>query len=101
MFSYLAHLLRTLRHHPAYSALNVLGLALALACSLLLYWLVRRQAATQVASLFYLTPAVTALMAWVLFGERLDMLSIVGMVACAVAVLLVNVRQARGRVTPP
>jgi cell division protein FtsX len=41
MFSHLAHLLRTLRHHPAYSALNVLGLALALACSLLLYWLVR------------------------------------------------------------
>jgi cell division protein FtsX len=41
MFSHLTHLLRTLRHHPAYSALNVLGLALALACSLLLYWLVR------------------------------------------------------------
>ena len=41
MFSHLINLLRTLRHHPAYSALNVLGLALALACSLLLYWLVR------------------------------------------------------------
>jgi putative ABC transport system permease protein len=41
MFLHLTHLLRTLRHHPTYSALNVLGLALALACSLLLYWLVR------------------------------------------------------------
>ena len=41
MFPHLTHLPRTLRHHPAYSALNVLGLALALACSLLLYWLVR------------------------------------------------------------
>ena len=38
----------------------------------LLYWLIRRSAATSVASLFYLVPAVTALMAFILFGERLD-----------------------------
>ena len=38
----------------------------------LLYWLIRRSAATSVASLFYLVPAVTALMAYVLFGEQLD-----------------------------
>jgi drug/metabolite transporter (DMT)-like permease len=56
----------------------------------LLYWLIRRQAASQVASLFYLVPATTALMAYVLFGERLDAVAIVGMVACAAAVLLVN-----------
>jgi len=55
-----------------------------------LYWLIRRQAATQVASLFYLVPAVTALMAYALFGERLDMLAILGIVVCAAAVLLVN-----------
>src|SRR5436305_8954304 len=60
----------------------------------LLYWLIRRSAATSVASLFYLVPAVTALMAYVLFGERLDALSIAGMIACAAAVLLVN-RSAR------
>jgi drug/metabolite transporter (DMT)-like permease len=76
-------------------ALGWLVLVMSFGANLVLYWLVRRQAATQVASLFYLTPAVTALMAWVLFGERLDVLSIVGMVACAVAVLLVNVRQGR------
>ena len=35
------------------------------------------------ASLFYLVPAVTALMAYVLFGERLDAVAVVGMVACA------------------
>src|SRR3569833_1672883 len=42
----------------------------------LLYWLIRRQAATSVASLFYLVPAVTALMAYVLFDARLDPLAI-------------------------
>ena len=56
----------------------------------LLYWLIRRQAATSVASLFYLVPAVTALMAYVLFGERLDAVAIAGMVACAAAVFVVN-----------
>uniref|UniRef100_Q07L08 EamA domain-containing protein n=1 Tax=Rhodopseudomonas palustris (strain BisA53) TaxID=316055 RepID=Q07L08_RHOP5 len=56
----------------------------------LLYWLIRRSAATSVASLFYLAPAVTALMAYALFDERLDSVSIAGMVACAAAVFLVN-----------
>ena len=58
----------------------------------LLYWLIRRSAATSVASLFYLVPAVTAAMAYVLFGERLDLVAVVGMVACAAAVFLVNRR---------
>ena len=58
----------------------------------LLYWLIRRSAATSVASLFYLVPAVTAAMAYVLFGERLDAIAIAGMVACAAAVFLVNRR---------
>jgi drug/metabolite transporter (DMT)-like permease len=58
----------------------------------LLYWLIRRSAATSVASLFYLVPAVTALMAFVLFGERLDPVAIAGMIACAAAVFLVNRR---------
>src|SRR6266403_2708861 len=60
----------------------------------LLYWLIRRSAATSVASLFYLVPAVTAVMAYLLFGERLDGIAIAGMVACAAAVFLVN-RRAR------
>src|ERR1700733_3953068 len=58
----------------------------------LLYWLIRRSAATSVASLFYLVPAVTAVMAYVLFGERLDPVAMSGMVACAAAVFLVNRR---------
>jgi drug/metabolite transporter (DMT)-like permease len=43
-----------------------------------------------VASLFYLVPVVTALMAFVLFNERLDLLGIIGMVLCAAGVFLVN-----------
>jgi drug/metabolite transporter (DMT)-like permease len=58
----------------------------------LLYWLIRRSAATSVASLFYLVPAVTAVMAYLLFGEQLDTMSMIGMVACAAAVFLVNRR---------
>ena len=58
----------------------------------LLYWLIRRSAATSVASLFYLVPAVTSAMAYILFGERLDAVAIVGMAACAAAVFVVNRR---------
>jgi drug/metabolite transporter (DMT)-like permease len=58
----------------------------------LLYWLIRRSAATSVASLFYLVPALTAVMAYVLFGEQLDTVAIAGMIACAAAVFLVNRR---------
>ena len=57
----------------------------------LLYWLIRRTAAaTSVASLFYLVPAVTSVMAYLLFNERLDTIAIIGMVACAAAVFVVN-----------
>src|ERR1700710_174592 len=66
----------------------------------LLYWLIRRSAATSVASLFYLVPAVTAVMAYMLFDERLDAIAIVGMVACAAAVFLVNRRAWGDRAVP-
>jgi drug/metabolite transporter (DMT)-like permease len=71
-------------------ALIWLAVVLSLGSIGLLYWLIRRSAATSVASLFYLVPAVTAVMAYVLFGERLDTVAIVGMIACAAAVFLVN-----------
>jgi drug/metabolite transporter (DMT)-like permease len=73
-------------------ALAWLAVALSIGSIGLLYWLIRHQAATSVASLFYLVPAVTAVMAFVLFNERLDAVAIAGMVACAAAVFLVNRR---------
>jgi drug/metabolite transporter (DMT)-like permease len=73
-------------------ALAWLAVVLSIGSIGLLYWLIRRSAATSVASLFYLVPAVTAVMAYGLFGERLDGIAIAGMVACAAAVFLVNRR---------
>jgi uncharacterized membrane protein len=75
---------------PFVGAVVWLALVLSIGSIGLLYWLIRRSAATQVASLFYLVPATTALMAFVLFGETLTWLAILGMVVCAAAVLLVN-----------
>ena len=81
-------------HWTSEFVLAVIWLAVVLSIGSigLLYWLIRRSAATSVASLFYLVPAVTAAMAYVLFGERLDAIAIVGMTACAAAVFLVNRR---------
>jgi drug/metabolite transporter (DMT)-like permease len=61
----------------------------------LLYFLIRREAATRVVSLFYLTPPFTALMAWLLFDERLAPLALVGMAVCVAGVALVNWRVAQ------
>ncbi len=58
----------------------------------LLYWLLRHGAAADVARLFYLVPPVTAVMAFALFGERLDALAIAGMVLIAIAVALARRR---------
>jgi drug/metabolite transporter (DMT)-like permease len=73
-------------------ALSWLAVVLSIGSIGLLYWLIRRSAATSVASLFYLVPAVTSLMAYVLFDEKLDAVAITGMTACAAAVFLVNRR---------
>src|SRR5260370_31905030 len=45
----------------------------------LLYWLIRRSAATAVASLFYLVPAVIPVLVYVLVRELIDRGSIGGM----------------------
>jgi len=83
-------------HWTAEFALALIWLVVVLSIGSigLLYWLIRRSAATSVASLFYLVPTVTSLMAFILFGERLDAIAIVGMTACAAAVFLVNRRTA-------
>ena len=58
----------------------------------LLYWLLRHGAAADVARLFYLVPPVTALMAFALFGERLDAFALAGMVLIALGVALARRR---------
>jgi len=81
-------------------AMAWLVLVLSIAAVGLMYWLIRRSAATGFASLFYLVPAVTALLAFLLFGERLDALSILGMLVCAVGVVLANRGAALRQATP-
>src|SRR5215468_3806921 len=67
-----------------------LVLVLSIGAVGLMYWLIRRSAATGFASLFYLVPVVTAFFAFILFDERLDSISMLGMVICAAGVALVN-----------
>ena len=76
-------------------ALVWLVLVLSIAAVALMYWLIRRSGATGFASLFYLVPVVTALLAYILFDERLDSISILGMLICTGGVALVNRGTAR------
>lgn len=71
-------------------ALFWLVVVLSLGAISLLYLLLRRGAASRVASLFFLTPPTTALIAWPLFGERLGPLELLGMAVAVAGVALVN-----------
>lgn len=66
-----------------------LVLGVSVGAILLLMWLIRRGAASQVASLFYLVPPVTALQAFWLFDERLGVLAITGGIVSITGVALV------------
>jgi drug/metabolite transporter (DMT)-like permease len=85
-------------HLTAALAWSVLGLTLG--GSSLLYLLLQRGAATQVASLMFLVPPTTALMAWWIFGETLSPLMLVGMVLTVVGVACV-VRPVSSPTPPP
>ena len=78
-------------------ALGWLVFVLSLGGIWLFYFLIRRAAATRVVSLFYLTPPVTALMAWALFGEHLALPALAGMAVCVAGVFLVNWRAGGAR----
>lgn len=77
---------------PLWLALGWLVLVLSLGAVALLYWLIRRGRAAEVASLFFLVPPCTALIAWPLFGETLGPLELAGMALAALGVWLVNRR---------
>ena len=72
-------------------------LVLSVGAISLLYWLLRRGAAADVARLFYLVPAVTMLMALALFGEPITWLAVLGLVLIAVGVGLARPRDANQR----
>jgi drug/metabolite transporter (DMT)-like permease len=69
-------------------ALGWLVLVLSLGAVSLLNLLIRRGGAVNVASLFYLTPPMTALVAWAVFGETLSGWTLAGMALAAAGVWL-------------
>ena len=65
-----------------------MSLAISVGAGALLYFMIRRGAVARVASLFYLVPPVTALIAWPLFGERFSPLGLLGLLLAALGVAL-------------
>jgi drug/metabolite transporter (DMT)-like permease len=70
-------------------ALAWLVFVLSIGAISLLFYLIEHGEATRVASLFYLTPLTTAAMAYFIFGERLSLLALIGMVIGIFGVALV------------
>ncbi len=70
-------------------ALFWLVVVLSIGAVSLLYVLIRHGEAARVASMFYLVPPVTALMAFAIFGERLTGTALIGMGFTALGVALI------------
>ncbi|MCO5134571.1 MAG: DMT family transporter [Phyllobacteriaceae bacterium] len=67
-------------------AMAWLVLVLSLGAVMLLMVLIRRNSSASTASLFYLVPVSTAVLAWLLFGETLTPVQIAGMAIVVIAV---------------
>jgi drug/metabolite transporter (DMT)-like permease len=67
-----------------------LVLVMSLGALSLLLFLIRKGAASNVASLFFLVPPTTAVMAWAIFGEVLGLIEIAGIAATTIGVMMVN-----------
>ena len=86
---------------PFIFSLTWLILALSIGAILILYFLLARSSASSVSSLYYLVPAVTAVEAYFLFGEKIGLVTALGTLVTIAGVALV-VRQGRAReVTNP
>src|SRR5471032_2447246 len=72
---------------------SVLGLSIG--AIFLLFALIRRNDATQVTSLMYLTPPTTAIMAWLMFGEAFNALGMAGMALAVTGVVFVVKKSTR------
>lgn len=77
-------------------AMGWLVLGLSIGAILLLMQLINRGAASEVASLFYLVPPVTALEAYILFDERFEFLALCGGIMSVFGVALILMTKRRG-----
>jgi len=66
-----------------------MGLIVSVLATFLLYRLIAQGNLVNVTSLFYLVPAVTAIMDYLIFGNRLALLSMMGMVLIVVGLVFV------------
>jgi drug/metabolite transporter (DMT)-like permease len=81
-------------HHITWNTDTLLALAwavlgLSMGASSLMYMMIQRGAVSRVTALLYLVPPTTAVIAWLMFGERITPLMLVGMLIAAYAVYLV------------
>lgn len=74
----------------AWSALLWAVIIISLGAVTLLMLLIREGEVARISSLIFLVPAVSAAMTYVMFGEKLLFIQIIGMAVCAAAVLIVN-----------
>jgi drug/metabolite transporter (DMT)-like permease len=66
---------------------------LSIGAIFLLMLLIRQGEMSKVASLFYLVPGVTALIAWLLFGEQLTLVQLAGMAITTLGVAMATARR--------
>jgi len=66
-----------------------MGLVVSVLATFLLYRLIAQGNLVNVTSLFYLVPAVTAIMDYLIFGNRLALLSVLGMMLIVVGLIFV------------
>ncbi|MFO6383477.1 EamA family transporter, partial [Pseudomonas aeruginosa] len=66
-----------------------MGVVVSVGATLLLYRLIAQGNLVNVTSLFYLVPAVTAIMDFMVFGNRLGWLSLLGMGLIVVGLMFV------------
>jgi drug/metabolite transporter (DMT)-like permease len=79
-------------HWGAFSASLTWIVLNSIATFLLLNLMLRRQAASKVGTLFFLTPGVTALLAWLVVGQTLSLSAIIGLALGGVGVVVATVK---------
>jgi drug/metabolite transporter (DMT)-like permease len=67
-------------------------LAVSLGAYALMWILIQKIDATRVASLFYLGPPVTMLMAWIAFGDTLRLMDIIGLIVVSFGVIVTQIK---------
>ena len=71
-------------------ALAWIVIALSIGSIFLLFYLLRKGSASSVSSLYYLVPPLTAIQAYLFFGERINSIGFVGMALAALGTLIVT-----------